>query len=68
MQKLRPIPVRCYSSKELADAYGVSKKVISKWLQPIRHKIGKREGWYFNIKQIRLIFDHLGRPNGIEDM
>ena len=59
--------VKAYSPQELADIYEVSKCTLNRWLKPYREKIGKREGLYYTVKQIRIIFDALGLPGKIEE-
>ena len=59
--------VKAYSPQELADIYKVSKCTLNRWLKPYREKIGKREGLYYPVKQIRIIFDALGLPGKIEE-
>ncbi len=56
------IPVQPYSLKELSAMYGVSKNTFKKWLQPFKEELGKRNGYYYNNKQVKLIFDKLGSP------
>ena len=51
------------SIKDLSTIYGVSRKVIRKWLLPIKSKIGQREGHYYNVAQVTVIFEHLGLPS-----
>lgn len=51
-----------HSLKELALKYGVSKRIIRQWLQPLTSEIGPRIGNYYNITQVKIIFDRLGMP------
>jgi hypothetical protein len=51
-----------HSLKELALKYGVSKRIIRQWLQPLTSEIGPRIGNYYNITQVKIIFNHLGMP------
>jgi hypothetical protein len=52
-----------YSIKELAAIYGVSKTIIRLWLRPLREEIGPRLGHYYNVAQVTIIFEHLGKPS-----
>jgi hypothetical protein len=54
--------IKSYSKKELAGLYNVSTKTLNKWLQPINVKIGKYSGRSFCLKQVKIIFEHLGEP------
>lgn len=51
-----------YSIKELADIYGVCDKTFKKWLKPFEVAIGPKQGRYFNVAQVRVIFEKLGVP------
>jgi uncharacterized protein YjcR len=54
--------VQPYTMTELASLYGISPKTLKTWLEPHEHLIGERRGRYYNIKQVRIIFDCLGLP------
>lgn len=54
--------IKPYSKKELAALYEISTRSMDTWLKPFEKKIGKRNGWYYNVNQIRYIFDKLGLP------
>lgn len=54
--------IRPYSKKELTILYGVSSKTMTRWLKPHQAAIGQREGRYYNVRQVQLIFDLLGIP------
>ncbi|PKP22702.1 MAG: hypothetical protein CVU05_02685 [Bacteroidetes bacterium HGW-Bacteroidetes-21] len=55
--------LKSYNKKELADLYKVSVKTLSSWLKPIKPEIGEYIGRSFSIKQIQIIFNHLGEPD-----
>ena len=59
-QRIRIIP---YSLKELAIIYGVGRSVIKHWLQPFETELGPRNGRYYTVAQIKLIFEKLGVPD-----
>lgn len=60
---IRKEEIKPYSKKELAILYEVSPRCLDTMLKPFDEEIGKKKGWYFNVKQIRTIFDKLGYPN-----
>ena len=66
--KLTPlkIQVKTYSVKEVADLYSVSKKTLNKWLSPFENEIGERRGYFYNPKQVGIIFEKLGLPEMIQ--
>lgn len=54
--KLKP-----YNTKQLAALYGVSVPTIRNWIKKIPC-LENRIGRIWNIKQIEIIFNHLGTP------
>jgi hypothetical protein len=55
--------VRPYTLTELAELYyPVTPKVVRRWLRPFEDAIGKREGQYYTVKQVLVIFEKLGWP------
>ena len=54
--------VKAYSITELAALYGMSTKTIRTWLKPYTKEIGERQGRYFTILQVRIIFEKIGMP------
>lgn len=57
------IEIKPYSTKELAGIYGVCDKTLKKWLLPFNEAIGKKQGRYYNVAQVKTVFDKLGVPN-----
>jgi hypothetical protein len=51
-----------YSTKELARFYGVCDKTLLKWMKPFQNDIGQKQGRYFTVAQVKIIFDKLGTP------
>jgi len=58
IQELKP-----YSHKELSDCYGVCDKTLKKWLTPFAVQIGEKNGRYYTIAQVRVIFEKIGEPS-----
>lgn len=56
------VEVKPYSIGELATMYGVSVRTMHTWLKPIQSMLGDLVGRYYNLRQIRIIFDELGEP------
>ena len=46
----------------LAKAYGVSRKVLYTWLQPLSAQLGPRKGYKYNLEQLLIIIRKLGWP------
>ena len=54
--------VRAYSITELAALYDITPKTFRTWLKPYAEEIGEKQGRYFTILQVRIIFEKLGMP------
>jgi len=57
-----------YTTKELANMYGVSRRIFRNWLQPFNNQVGPKTGHYFTVAQVKLIFDKLGIPGDYESV
>jgi hypothetical protein len=55
-------PFQPYTTDELSLLYGITSKTFLKWINPFKEAIGQKIGWYFNIRQVAVIFENLGRP------
>lgn len=64
MADIEKIEIKAYSKQELADLYKIGVRSMSTWLKPFEVGIGTRHGRYYNLKQVRYIFDKLGIPGG----
>lgn len=62
MATTEKIEIKPYSKQELAGLYKIGVRSMTTWLQPFEKTIGKRQGRYYNLKQVRYIFDKLGLP------
>lgn len=56
------VPTQPYTTDELAMLYGITSKTFLKWIEPFKNEIGQKIGWYFNVRQVNIIFEKLGRP------
>ena len=54
-----------YCYKELEMLYGISRKTLKTWLRPFWQDIGQKQGRYFTIKQVKVIFDKVGIPDSL---
>jgi len=50
------------SPAEIARLYSVSTRTLYKWISPFKNKIGERNGRYYTIRQVYLIYHFLGWP------
>lgn len=62
-QEIETIKIKPYSKKELANLYKIGVRSMTTWLKPFKKEVGKRYGRYYNLKQIRCIFEKLGLPD-----
>lgn len=58
--------IKCYYKSEMADLYDVKLRTFMKWIELIEHKLFEI-GYYrsqkmFTLKQVELIFNHVGHP------
>lgn len=60
------ILLKPYSLKELAEIYEIDWRTFKKWLKPFEAEIGKKEGRYYKIPQVRIIFRKLELPSVID--
>ncbi len=56
------VEIRPYTTKELAFLYSISIPTFKKWLKPFDAYIGKRHGNYYNVAQVKIIFEQLDHP------
>ena len=54
--------IKPYSAKEIADIYGVCDKTVKKWIKPFSELVGKKHGRFYNVTQVKIIFEKLGLP------
>ncbi len=62
MSTTNEITVRPYTTTKLAALYGVARKTFRMWLQPHASVIGEKQGKYFTVLQVKMIFEKLGIP------
>jgi hypothetical protein len=67
METKNEIMVKPYTAKELGKLYGVSRRTIYLWLQPLKGEIGIAKGRYFNIRQVTMLFKSWGLPFQLEN-
>lgn len=56
------ISLKAYTVGELADIYGVDWRTFKRWLVPFKEEIGERNGRYYTINQVKIIFEKIGLP------
>lgn len=66
-QQQTGIALKPYSTTELAKIYSVSNKTFLRWIKPFSEAIGPKNGRYFSIPQVRIIFEKLELPSIIKD-
>ncbi|SFD67328.1 hypothetical protein [Spirosoma endophyticum] len=53
-----------YTKTDFAMAYGVTRPLFEKWIEPIKQDIGWRDGQRqkFPPRLVKIVFDYLGEP------
>ena len=59
---IKGLIIKPYSVKELKQLYQVSHKTLAKWLLPFNKEIGERNGRFYTVPQVEIIFSKLGLP------
>jgi hypothetical protein len=59
--------IKPYSTKELASIYDVCDKTMKKWIKPFVAEVGEKNGRYYSVAQVKIIFDKLGVPCKFKD-
>ena len=54
--------IRPSSIKDLAAIYGVCDKTLKKWVSPFVEEVGAKNGRYYSVAQVKIIFEKLGVP------
>ncbi len=63
MTTVTNVKLRPYTKKELAALYKVSARCFFTMLDDFQKEIGKKKGWYYSVKQVKVIFEKLGYPD-----
>lgn len=56
------IKIRPYTVLDLAKMYEVSDKTMKKWIKPFEDEVGTKNGYFYSIAQVQMIFQKLGAP------
>lgn len=64
MTTVRTIQLKPYSVTELAKIYGVCNRTFKKWVNEIK-EVGPKNGRYYSIPQVKIIFQNLKIPTNI---
>lgn len=64
-EQFKELEIKPYTKLELCRLYKVGVKSMSKWLVPIKNKLGKKWGRYYTVHQVRMIVEHIGIPSTI---
>lgn len=58
--------IKAYTISELAAIYKVCSKTFKKWIEPFAEVIGEKRGRYYNVNQVKIIFEKIGIPHTVE--
>ena len=56
------LEIKPYTTQELAVIYNMSSRTLRRNIAGIKDKLGKRIGHFYNVKQVEMIMEHMGRP------
>ncbi len=59
--------IKPYNTLELCRIYGVTDKTFAKWLTPFLDEIGPKNGRFYTVVQVEIIFLKLGLPYRIKE-
>ncbi len=59
--------IKPYTLKEIAEVYGVCDKTVKRWIEPFKDEIGQRRGRFYNVTQVKIIFERLGLPGTLDE-
>jgi hypothetical protein len=62
----KTIPLKHYTLRELSKFYGVCDATLRKWIIPFKDEIGEKNGKFYSIAQVRIIFKKLELPSYYE--
>lgn len=54
--------VKPYSKREMAEIYNVCSRTFEKWIGPFKDDIGKQNGRYYTVSQVKIILEKLDLP------
>lgn len=55
--------LRPYTNRDLCTLYGRSEPSVRKMLKELGSRLGKKDGYYYNIRQVTIIFQEWGMPS-----
>ena len=61
----KAIRVRPYTTRELAEIYGICSRTMKRWIEPLKEEVGEKRGRYYTVNQVRIIFEEIGLPGYI---
>jgi hypothetical protein len=61
-EETKRIKLKPYSPADLAEIYDVDPRTFKRWIAPFEEAIGERQGRYYTIKQVKVIFDKISLP------
>ena len=56
------IELKPYSLTELAMQYKVCNRTFKKWIKPFEEEIGTKQGRFYTVSQVAVVFDKIGFP------
>ena len=65
-QKIKRVPLKSYTKKELRKLYGISFRTWNEWMGKYKEELNFGSGYILTVKQVEFIFEKFGIPGEIE--
>ena len=65
-QKIKRVPLKSYTKKELRKLYGISFRTWNEWTGKYKDELNLGNGYILTVKQVEVIFEKFGIPGEIE--
>ena len=64
--KIKRVPLRAYTKKELRKLYGISFRTWNEWTNKYKDELNIGNAYILTVKQVEAIFERFGVPGEIE--
>ena len=64
--KVKTVPLKSYTIKEIRELFGISARTWREWVRPHRKELSIGRSLVLNIKQVQFLFEKFGVPGEIE--
>ena len=64
----RELDIKPYTQAQLAKLYNKSTRTIYRWLKKIEYKVGRPNGYIYDVNQVELIFSIWDLPENTNEI